>query len=233
MVDYTYTYLLMGTLFVLVWLLLFLLNPPLRKEMFLIGAMWAILGSTTDFVYFRDWWSPVTLNGSAFSLEIFVAAFGICGTASVLHKALLRKAPSPPSRDLITGAGLKRVVILIAPLYLFFFGGSFWLGLNSFVVTIIVLLVPTLLFWWQDRRLISGSLVNGVMLLLVATIIYSILEFLTPGWIEAFYHFRNTPHIVVLNMPIDDAVWYFLAGAFFAAFLPWWQGSNAKNGVVR
>ena len=57
----------------------------------------------------------------------------------------------------------------------------------------------------------------------IAFIIYNILELITPGWIEAFYLFKNVPDIVILNMPIDDLVWYILAGMFVGPLYEYWQ----------
>ena len=51
----------------------------------------------------------------------------------------------------------------------------------------------------------------------------------TPGWIDAFYYFRNTPRILVGPLPLDDLILYLFAGAFLGVQYEWWTGATAKR----
>jgi len=55
------------------------------------------------------------------------------------------------------------------------------------------------------------------------------LELLTPGWIHAFWIFKNVPDIVIFNLPIDDIIWYFLAGLFIGPLYEYWKEGKLIN----
>ena len=66
-------------------------------------------------------------------------------------------------------------------------------------------------------------------LVLVASFVYTIIEILTPGWINAFWQFKNVPNIILFNLPLDDLIWYFLAGIYIGPLYEYWQESKILN----
>jgi hypothetical protein len=60
MVNYQYTYLLIGFVFFVIWLFLFLWKKEIRKEILIISAIFGFAGPLADFFYTQDWWSPLT-----------------------------------------------------------------------------------------------------------------------------------------------------------------------------
>lgn len=220
MIDYTYTYLLLGLLFLFVWLVIFLTRRDLRPEMLLIGIIFGIAGSVTDILYYQDWWSPTTITGTVISVEVVIAAFSICSVSSVLPSLFTRVRPVRP-KNFFDQQRIWKLALILAAMNGLFFGSFFLLGFNSLLATIITLAAPLLVIWRQRPDLVKRSLLGGVLLSLVAIAIYSVLELATPGWVNEFYHFKNTPHILLLNLPLDDLVFYVLAGMFFSVFY-WW-----------
>jgi len=41
--------------------------------------------------------------------------------------------------------------------------------------------------------------------------------------VQAFWYFKNIPNIVIFSVPLDDFIWYFLAGAFIGPLYEFWQ----------
>jgi hypothetical protein len=224
MVNYQYTYLLMGLIFAIFWVGLFIWRKDTRKEMLVMSTIFSIAGPLADILYTKDWWRPLTLTGTPISFEAFFVGFVIGGIASVVYENLFKKKvkirnTSPQLQERRTfhfGA-----IVLLA--LILFFGAFYILKFDSLWSTIFALFIPTIIMWIQRKDLILDSIVTGVTLLIVAGIVYSLLEIITPGWVSAFWVFENVPNKIIFNIPLDDIIWYFLAGMFIGPLYEYWQ----------
>lgn len=229
--GFQYTYLLMTLIFLVIWLVLFLLRKDFRDEMLKISIIFAIAGPLSEIVYLRDWWKPVTITGTAVGIEPALVGFGIAGVASVLYKLVFNKrykfeGGKKSKRD--ERIRLAWILVLFAVV---FFGGTYLFNISSLYITILSFGLPALVIYFRRRDLIVTSLVTGFLLLVVASFVYTILSVTTPGWIEAFYLFHNTPKIILFNVPIDDVIWYFMAGAFIGPLYEYWKGKKLVNRI--
>jgi hypothetical protein len=73
--------------------------------------------------------------------------------------------------------------------------------------------VPTLIILKKRRDLIKDSIFSGFLMIPIAILVYSFIELITPGWIDQFWVWKNTPRLIILNVPIDDMIHYFFGGA--------------------
>lgn len=228
MVDYTYAYLLKGIIFLIIWLALFLWRKDIRKEMLIISVIFAFAGPLANLPYLQDWWNPFFLTN--IPLEDFLVGFMIGGIAAVIYEiAFAKKIKSKiknKKKELERNINFLTIISLLAIL---FFGSFYLLKLNSLLSTIIAFVVPLAIIWIKRKDLILDSLISGVLLLVVAMVVYTLLELLTPGWVQAFWLFENIPNIVILNVPLDDVIWYFLAGAFIGPLYEYWQEGKLIN----
>ena len=214
MLSIQYAYIVLGLLLLVVWLLLFLTRKDTRREMIIISIAFGIAGLLAEFAYLKDWWQPLTITGTPLGIEDFLFGFTIGGIASVIYEVIFKKRLSKEkSFRLITREHLiDTSIILLLPII--FFGGTIFLGLNTFQASIIGYGLPILIMYFKRKDLIVDSLISGISLLLIIFIIYAVLNLITPGWIMHFWTFKNVPPIVFLNVPIDDLVWYLFTGAF-------------------
>lgn len=60
-------------------------------------------------------------------------------------------------------------------------------------------------------------------MLILSFFIYPLVDWITPGWVNAFWYFKNVPNIIFLDIPIDDILWYFLTGAALGPLYEYWQ----------
>lgn len=210
--DFRWTYLLLSGLFLAIWLVFFLIRKDLRRELLLISIAFAIPGLLSDIIYTVDWWSPATVTGTRVGVESVITGFALAGIAAVLYSVVFQKRERrlPNRKPNLT----RRHIILPILLAVIFFGAFFLFRLNTFWATTLAFSIPTIILWIQRPDLIKDSLMTGLLLLTVAIVVYSILELLTPGWVQEFWYFRNVPNIVILSVPVDDWLWYFFAGAF-------------------
>ncbi len=229
MIPYKYTYLILATLFSLIWIILYLIRKDNRKEMFYVSLIFALPGILTDVIYTLDWWKPETITNSTLGIESILAGFFIGGIASVLYEDIFKKKIKPRKRKKIETKQSILDIMLIIILGTLLFFGTFLILKNSLIATIIGLIVPIIIILIQRRDLIIDALASGVLFLLIAMIIYTLLEWITPGWVERFWYFKNIPDILILNMPLDDIIWYFLAGTFIGPLYEYYKEAKIVN----
>lgn len=232
--EYQYTYLLMACLFLVVWIILFLLRKDNRGEMIFVSVVIALLGPASNIVFIVDWWKPMTIWGPDVAiLESLLTGFGMGGVAAVIYEDVFKKKLKPRKIRNKEADKWKLLFLVVSTAcvgYFLFYA----LGLNSFIATNGALLYGVVFILLQRRDLIVESIVSGILFFFVAAVVYTILEFLTPGWVEAFWYWQNVPKITILNVPIDDVVHYFLAGAWVGVLYEFWQEAklvsiNNKN----
>jgi len=190
----------------------------------------AFAGSLADTLYIQDWWHPLTLTNTAIGPEALLVGFMIGGVASVIYEDIFKKRLkiSEVSKTKAAQRNFSFLFILLLSATIFF--GSFYLlKLNSLFATIFALLIPTGIIWIKRKDLILNSLATGILLVIVASLVYSVLEFLTPGWVHAFWFFENAPNILIFNLPVDDIIWYFLAGLLLGPLYEYCQEGKLIN----
>jgi hypothetical protein len=229
MVSYQYTYLLMGVIFAVLWAILFIWRKDTRKEMLLMSGIFGFAGPIADLLYTIDWWNPLTLSGTRIGFEAFFVGFVIGGVSAVIYEDIFKKRVKIRKISKVEDEIKNLNFGLFIGLALVLFFSLFFFGLNSFQSTILSLLIPTLIIWYKRKDLILDSIFTGIILVFVASTVYTILEFLTPGWIQSFWLFENVPNIIILNLPIDDIIWYFLAGMFIGPLYEYWQKAKLIN----
>lgn len=222
--PYQFTYFLLAVFFLLIWLMLFFHRKDVRREMLTMSSMVAIFGPLTDIVYTKDWWAPLTLTKTAVGIESFIFAFAMGGVASIIYEEIfktrlkqIRLSKKRQSEDNLS------LILLIIFGSVLFFGMSLVLRFNSFVSTVLSATTLILIILSRRHDLIPVSIISGIIMMIVAVFVYTILEMITPGWVRAFWHFKNVPDIIILNVPIDDVVWYFLLGALIGIVYPFWH----------
>ena len=223
--GYQYTYLLMGLIFLIPWIALFIWRKNTRKEMLTISVIFAIIGPFVEFIYTTDWWSPHFLfDFSSAGIEDVLFGFVCGGIAAVVYEDIFKKrikirkvSKTQEEKENIS------FLFILGIAAIFFLVPFFVFGVNSLYSTILGLAIPTLIIWIKRKDLILDSLATGIILVLITSFVYTLLEFLTPGWVSAFWHFKNVPNIIIVNVPIDDIIWYFLAGLFLGPLYEFWK----------
>lgn len=228
MEKYKYTYLLMGLLYLIIWIFLFLRRKDLRKEMLLLSFASAIFGPLSELIYFKDWWQPVTLSGSVFSIEPILFGFCIGGIASVIYEEVFGKKLYRDSKKLIDFKKGKKIFMLELLGISLLFGLFFIFNLNSLLSTIIAFGAVTIIILYHRKDLFIPSVLSGVLVCLIASIVYSTLNIITPNWVDHFLFFRNTPRLIIGGIPIDDLIWYFGVGMMLGPLYEYYKVVKLK-----
>jgi preprotein translocase subunit SecE len=192
--------------------------------MLVLSIVFALAGPFADMIYTKDWWHPLTLTNTTIGPESLLFGFMIGGIASVLYEVIFNIKPKLPKtskrREKKENVNLVFILLIITVL---FFGSFYFLKFNSLISTILALLTPTIIIWIKRKDLIINSLITGLLLVIATSIVYSLLNLFTPGWIQAFWYFKNIPNIVIFNVPLDDIIWYFLIGLLIGPLYEFWK----------
>ncbi len=230
MVSYQYSYLLMDLIFLIIWISLFIWRKDTRKEMLIMSFIFGIVGLLVKSTYILDWWRPLTITNTSIGIENFLFGFVIGGIATIIYTHIFNKKVKTKKLSKIKAYKRNIDYIILSLIFAILFFGSFYiLKLNTLYSSIIAFVLGISIIYLKREDLIKNSLLSGVLLLIISFIVYTITELITPGWIQAFWHFKNIPNIVILNVPLDDVIWYFLAGAFIGPLYEYWQEGKLIN----
>lgn len=211
----------------LFWLVLFLWRKDARKEMLVMSLMFGVAGLLVELTYVQDWWKPLTITNTIVGIEDFIFGFVIGGIAAVIYEEIFKKRIRKRKLKDEKKDILFFIFALILPIL--FYSSFYLFKFNTLISSIIGLGIPTLIIYIRRKDLIIDSLASGFLLLIIAVIVYTILEFLTPGWVLAFWYFKDIPNIVILNVPLNDFIWYILAGIFIGPLYEFWQEGRLVN----
>lgn len=230
MVSYEHTYIIGVLIALTIWLVFFLHRKDTRKEILTISLIFGIIGVLVESVYIKDWWRPLTITGTPIGIENFLFGFAVGGVASIVYEHLFNKRVKIKKETKIRKQKrILNLLIAIGLLAIIFSICFFIIRLNSFISTIIAFLTPTLIIYIKRKDLIKNSLLSGLATLILAIIGYHLLNIITPGFFEKFWLFKNINHIFFLGIPLEEIVWFFLAGVAIGPLYEYWKEGKLIN----
>ena len=120
-------------------------------------------------------------------------------------------------------------LVLIGLLFSIFFLGFFIFKLNSFISTILAFVIPIITIYIKRKDLIKDSLLSGLSTLIIGIIIYYILNLITPSFFDEFWLYQNIGRIIMIGIPLEELIWFFLAGAFIGPLYEYWKEGKLIN----
>ena len=216
-----YGYLFFTSLFLVPWAILFLLRRDLRHEMLTMSIFFALIGILGEGLWYTiDWVNPETIVGMPVGPEDIILGFGAAGVAAVVYEEVFKKhyAQSPKKVNLLTH--------FLIPLLLFVgvTSGAFWiLNLHSFEANIIGFASALTYGYLLRPDLITNSLISGLLLTLISVPAYLISLRVFPDLKESYWQLENLSGIELLNVPIEDFIWWMGAGALIGPFYEFWH----------
>jgi hypothetical protein len=229
MISYQYTYFIGDLILTLCWIFVFLRRKDIRKEMLLMGIIFGIAAILTSKIYAQDWWKPLTISGKLPAIEDFLFGFLAGGIFSVIYEYLFNKKIKIKRNNKIRKIKRDIDLLLVIGLLAILPIGVILFKLNTFISTILAFAIPTLIIWIKRKDLIKDSLISGLLTLIIAIIIYQILNIITPGFFNEFWLFKNVGHIFLVGIPLEEIIWFFLAGAYMGPLYEYWKEGKLIN----
>lgn len=227
MVSYQYGYLTGGLSLLVLWGILFFWRKDVRREMIYVSFLFGIIGVLADPVYFIDWYSPQTLFGIP-GIESLIFGFATGGIASVIYIEVFNKRVRTKKINFDVEQNLNSLVLFLMG-GIFFFGTFFILGWSSFEASFPTLLIPLAIILIKREDLIKESMISGLLVTGIAFIFFLVPEILFPGWITSSWRLENLTGILILKVPLDDLIWFFMVGAFIGPLYEYWQEGKLIN----
>lgn len=227
MIDYKYTYLIGVLLALLIWIFFFITRKNIRKEMLILSLIFGIPGPLAAYVHLIDWWKPVTAFGTSIGIEDFLFGFTMGGIAGVIYEYIFNKKIRIKKED--KKIKYYNFIILVGIMFLIYFGSALILKINTFIAATLAFLIPTLIIWLRRKDLIKNSLLSGFLLLIMSILGYNLLNLITPGFFDVFWSYQNIGKIIILNIPLEEHIWYFTFGCFFGPLYEYWKQGRIVN----
>ncbi len=221
------TYLLVFFFFV-IWLVFFLLCHKLHRQMFIIG-LFLVASSPVNIIWHYDYWHPLYIFGTSFRFEDFFWGFAFAGIAATAYEFFFHKHLRAENKLSLVTTGLRMIkllfIIIIGLLFIF----TNILGLNS-IYSISIGIVATIIYMlWQRRDLIYPALWSGFFSLLFIFIFYIIWLHIYPGVFVKFWQMNVISGILVLGIPVEELIWFFLAGMLLGPMYEFITGAYVVN----
>jgi len=221
MVSYQYSYLIGALVMFVIWIILFLWRKDIRREMLVISILMGVLSIPLNYLYVQDWWHPLTITGTVLGIEDVILGFASGGIAAVIYEVFFKKKLKKRK----IGKRLTKFELafpLVSVLVLFF--AIFYLtDINSFYSAIISGIIAIGFIYFKRKDLILDSVASGFLIMLFSLPSYWIPELISPGWIASAWYLDKISGIFVLGVPLEDLIWWFLAGAFTGPIYEYWQ----------
>lgn len=223
-----YTYLVGSLILLLVWGVLYYLRKDLRREMVVMGGIFAVLGVITDLFFFtKDWWRPDTITGTVVGIESAIFGFAVAGSMAVIYEEIFKKRVVLRRR---TDHHHTKQAIFLGSLFfgiwiLLFYG----FGYSSFYSSLIATIVAVIIIYFLRPDLIPDSLATATIITLIAIPAYLLLFLVEPGYVQSWYLLDHISGILFLGIPIEDIVWFFATGLLLGCVYEFWQGGRLQR----
>lgn len=225
-IPFQYAYLTGTIISLIVWVVLYLHRKDLRREMITMSVLFAILGLFPEYLWWtKDWWRPQTVTGTVIGIEDFLLGFSNGGIAAVLYEELFKKRIYKyKSRN----HNLSTALIIICS-YLILGLIFHILELNSFVATAIAYFITGGILIFLRKDLMWDAILTGFCGVIASIPIYLLLEYFSPNFIEKTWLWSNLSGICFMKIPIEDLIFYFLAGFSIAPMYLYWKNEKLRK----
>lgn len=219
--NYSYAF---GLIFpALFWFVIFYLRKDQRKEMLIFSSLAGFFAPLLAYIHTRDWWAPLTITKTVVGVEDVLYAFFICGLAVSVYQFVFNKKFSDGVRQ-----DKKLVYLLLIGIGLFI---PISLIFNSIYGFFVPAIITSIFMLYSRKDLINYALISGLIVVVLSIPSYLLIEYLTPGWIEATWFLENFSNIYLFKIPLEEFIWHFLAGASMSLVYKYWMGSSEVKEV--
>jgi len=216
--DIKYAYLIGSLFFLVIWLVLFIFKPKLRKEMLIISIVFLPAVPILEYLHIRDYWMPDYIWGSFVGIEDFIFAFSFAGIAAVIYDVL----PGKKRKELkeqeqnIKKNWLVMIVFFSAVIFTIFAFFHFMLAVNTVTALIFSFLMAGLYIIMTRRDLLRKALLSGVLMSIIFFLFYMVFFLrLYPDIVERWWNLAELSGNLIFGLPVEEVAWAFAFGLLF------------------
>ena len=203
-----------------------MLRPDLRREMLVMSLLIGAFSVVTAYYWWTyDWWHPPTITGTRVGIEDFLMGFTSGGIMAVAYEVLFKKKYYKRKAHHHCPGGLTILFMLG-----FFTSWLVWgVGLTSFWASSLAMLIAAGFFFCYRKDLFLNGLLSGVLMAVISFAFYFTIMLISPDWIGITYSFEHLSGLFIVGIPIEEIIFWFLAGVVFGPFYEYWQGEYLRR----
>ena len=220
MVPLQYAYLFGDLSFLAVWIIFYIVCANVRREMITMSLLIGIVSVLTAYFWWTsDWWHPLTITHTRVGIEDFLMGFSSGGVMAVAYEVVFKKLYAPRDNRHYHPSGFT-ILVMLALLTSWFIWG---IGLSSFWASTLAMLfiASTLLMFRKD--LFLNSILSGFLMFGISFLFYYSIIMVSPTWVQSTYNFRYLSGVLIFGIPIEELVFWFIAGLVFGPFYEYWK----------
>ena len=212
--DYRYVWLIWSIAFLLVFLLIYAMQPQHRATMMRTGLGTAPFGLTEP-LFVPAYWSPPSLfdlaQRTGFDIESIIFAFSIGGIGAVLYNLVTRQASLP-----VVPAGRHRFHRLALALPALIFLILAFAGWNPIYPALIAMAAGAGAAVLCRPDLAAKTLAGGLLFLGFYAIFMLGLVLGAPGYIEQVWNLPALSGLGIAGIPLEELMFGFAFGLYWA-----------------
>jgi hypothetical protein len=214
-----------------VWLAFFVVRKDLRNEMLTMSLLIGVLAVVTGYIWWTvDWWKPPTMTHTIIGVEDLVMGFAAGGIMASAYEVLFRRRIYHARSKRLNAPHQYGILVLLALLTAWLFWG---MGLTSFWASTIALLAGAGVLFALRPDLLPIGLLSGGLMAVISLLFYFTIIWVSPGWVHHTYQFRTLSGVLVFGIPIEEFVFWFLAGMLMGPFYEYWHCERFRKSWVR
>lgn len=203
----------------IIWILIYLFKPKLRKEMLWVSFLTMPLGLTEP-LFVPAYWNPPSLFNLAattgFDIESFIFSFSVGGIAAVLYKTIFKTRERKLSRSEIgKEAHRYHLLAILSPVFVFTVLYLFT-KLNPIYDAIIALLVGAFASILCRPDLLKLEFESGILFSLFYFLFFVTYNLIYPEFVISVWNLSAISGILILGVPLEEIVFAFALGMMWS-----------------
>ncbi|MBI2019199.1 hypothetical protein HYS95_00840 [Candidatus Daviesbacteria bacterium] len=203
-------YLLGSLLLLAIWLLIFISQKKLRKEM-LIASLIVTPAALSEVFFVPGYWLPDTIGNPKLSIEDFIFTFAVGGIVAVIYELFMKgRVKHQRLCDCFNGGIFHGLLLGTGVIAIFLTYTIF--KINFMYAVYIGIIINIALIAVTRPDLIKKVIYSGLLFGLFYFLFFSIFAFFIPDFIM-HWNINNLSGLIILGVPLEEIVWAFGVGA--------------------
>ena len=216
-----------GLFYFAIWLALFFLRKDVHKQMLVVG-LFLIGTAPINIIWHWDYWHPPYIFGNIFPFEDFFWGFAFAGVVAVAYEVIFRIRLKMSYRHCVKEIARELCILLgIIVSTLLVLSNIFHLN-SIYAISVGLILVV----WYMHTKrpdLMRDMFWSGIFSVVFVFIFYVVWQYPYPGVFERFWNMDAISGILILGIPLEELVWFFLAGMFVGPLYEFVTGAKVEK----
>ena len=221
-----------SSIFLLIWIVIFIFVKGSRKEMFLASILTAPFGLTEP-LFVPEYWSPPSLFNLAlktgFDIESLIWCFAVGGIAAVLFESVFKVKHLKISKEEMHKRKHKLhlfTLILPIPIFLVLY---FATSINTIYIASISMFIGAIGAFYCRPDLKKKIFFGGLLFLVLYFMAFFLFILVYPEIVESVWNLNAISEILIFKVPLEELVFAIIFGMLWSGYyehIKWYKLSR-------